>query len=221
MTLRILFATIIIIGSLFSQAQNVGIDAANPTEKLEVGGIIYTNEGGIKFPDETVQTTAAFMDPPETYPIERGVGFIEWKNTDLDGILDTVGLHKVSLVYNISFNMHRTIDDLEFGEFNLIKQTDRGSPGVFKFLMTQVNIPTVTIHMTRLNSEDEYEVYYKIKLTNVQIITHTPSHQPALDGFFQHTDVIGLAFQTMTLTDLTSGKCYCYNFVTNLSCSCP
>ena len=40
-------------------AQNVGIGTNNPTEKLEVNGIIFTSQGGIKFPDGTIQTTAA------------------------------------------------------------------------------------------------------------------------------------------------------------------
>lgn len=39
---------------------NVGVGTAPPTEKLEVSGIIYTNVGGIRFPDETIQETAAF-----------------------------------------------------------------------------------------------------------------------------------------------------------------
>ncbi len=41
---------------LFSQ--NVGIGTTNPSEKLEVNGIIFTSQGGVKFPDGSVQTTA-------------------------------------------------------------------------------------------------------------------------------------------------------------------
>ncbi|MEL6987577.1 MAG: hypothetical protein AAGK97_07070 [Bacteroidota bacterium] len=40
-------------------AQHIGINQNQPTEPLEVGGIIFTNQGGIKFPDSTIQTTAA------------------------------------------------------------------------------------------------------------------------------------------------------------------
>src|SRR5690606_7816052 len=38
--------------------QNVGIGTDEPSEKLEVNGIIFTSPGGIKFPDGTIQTTA-------------------------------------------------------------------------------------------------------------------------------------------------------------------
>jgi len=38
---------------------DVGIGTPTPTEKLEAAGIIYSNSGGFKFPDGTIQTTAA------------------------------------------------------------------------------------------------------------------------------------------------------------------
>ncbi len=39
--------------------ENVGIDVSNPLEMLEVNGVIYSRDGGFRFPDGTVQTTAA------------------------------------------------------------------------------------------------------------------------------------------------------------------
>jgi hypothetical protein len=38
---------------------NVGVGEPNPAEKLEVSGIVYSDTGGFKFPDGTIQTTAA------------------------------------------------------------------------------------------------------------------------------------------------------------------
>jgi hypothetical protein len=38
---------------------NVGIGQNNPGEKLHVNGIVYSSSGGLKFPDSTIQTTAA------------------------------------------------------------------------------------------------------------------------------------------------------------------
>ena len=38
---------------------NVGIGTTNPSEKLSVAGTIETTTGGVKFPDGTIQTTAA------------------------------------------------------------------------------------------------------------------------------------------------------------------
>jgi hypothetical protein len=38
---------------------NVGIGTASPTQKLEVAGTVYSTSGGFKFPDGTVQASAA------------------------------------------------------------------------------------------------------------------------------------------------------------------
>jgi len=46
---------------------NVGIGVQNPTEKLSVDGVIESKSGGIKFPDGTVQTTAASGGSSGTY----------------------------------------------------------------------------------------------------------------------------------------------------------
>ncbi|MBO2007725.1 hypothetical protein [Hymenobacter negativus] len=47
--------------SLYPQAlsSNVGIGTSSPGQKLEVAGQVYSSTGGFRFPDNTVQTTAA------------------------------------------------------------------------------------------------------------------------------------------------------------------
>jgi trimeric autotransporter adhesin len=48
-----------VLGGTGAAAVNVGIGTATPAYPLDVAGIIRTSSGGIKFPDGTVQTTAA------------------------------------------------------------------------------------------------------------------------------------------------------------------
>lgn len=53
-----LMASVLLLFCLPMFGQNVGIGTDVPTEPLEVNGIIFTSQGGVKFPDGTVQTTA-------------------------------------------------------------------------------------------------------------------------------------------------------------------
>ena len=56
---------------------NVGIGTTIPSQKLEVAGQIYSSTGGIRFPDNTVQTTAATL--------ATGTSFIQNRNTPQSG----------------------------------------------------------------------------------------------------------------------------------------
>ncbi len=57
---------------------NVGIGTASPTEPLEVAGIIYSDSGGFKFPDGSIQTTAVTGGVADTAKFA-------WNADSLDG----------------------------------------------------------------------------------------------------------------------------------------
>jgi type VI secretion system secreted protein Hcp len=56
--MKTLLTTLFSIATFIVFGQNVGIGTTQPTEKLEVNGIIFSKTGGVKFPDGSVQTTA-------------------------------------------------------------------------------------------------------------------------------------------------------------------
>lgn len=56
---------------------NIGIGKDNPTEKLDVNGIIRSFTGGFKFPDGTIQTTAV-SEPEEVYFSVKRDGKYNW-----------------------------------------------------------------------------------------------------------------------------------------------
>jgi len=215
--------TIVASCTLFSgqlNGQNVGIGTPSPSEKLEVAGKIFSNEGGIVFPDNSLQTTAAFNTMPESVAMPRGIGFIGFSEGDLLGPIDTLGLIKVSLIYSSELEITNGGGQPQFGELFVTKLNDKNSQRLLKYVGTQAEIGTVKIYLTR-ESGSGLEVYYETKLTNVRVATLAPSMLPGKDGGFAHTDRIGLKFETITFIDLDTGFCYCWDLPIQENCPCP
>ncbi|UCE07404.1 MAG: hypothetical protein JSW07_05065, partial [bacterium] len=57
------------VGMFIKDGGNVGIGTFNPNEKLEVAGIVHSTEGGFKFPDGSIQSTAAGSASTQYYTI--------------------------------------------------------------------------------------------------------------------------------------------------------
>ncbi|UCC45118.1 MAG: hypothetical protein JSU65_04165, partial [Candidatus Zixiibacteriota bacterium] len=62
---------------LISASGGVGIGTNDPTTQLDVNGTIKSRSGGFEFPDATIQTTAAIIEPVVTAPIGSVVAWIK------------------------------------------------------------------------------------------------------------------------------------------------
>ncbi len=69
---------------------NVGVGKNNPTEKLDVAGVVRSSTGGFKFPDGTVQSTAATSSGP-AWSLAGNSGTNETDN--FVGTTDNIGLN--------------------------------------------------------------------------------------------------------------------------------
>lgn len=220
--MRIIYLMLFFLTSWTLSAQNAGIGTATPTEKLEVAGTIYTNQGGIKFPDETVQTTAAFNAPPPTASLKRGGGFAKFLNAQHDGSLDTLGKTKMSLLYHIEYPMVRPpTGPVQAGPVRIIKQTDKGTPGFYNSLIAATDIDNIELYLTRINAAGNPEIYMTIFLTNSIVASVSTELAKEYYGYYSNVDVIELHPQKMAIKDLDTGNCYCYSLVTLMACTCP
>jgi hypothetical protein len=90
---------------LVKASGGVGIGTDSPTEQLEVNGVIYSSSGGIRFPDNTVQTTAAAGGAPNGWVDNGSVVSLE---DDLDSV--GIGTTTPDAILTVAGNTHVTGD---------------------------------------------------------------------------------------------------------------
>lgn len=136
-------------------SQNVGIGTNNPTEKLQVNGMIYTSQGGIKFPDNSVQTTAAFNNSGTNLFVGDIIMTINGPGQDFKGIINQFGIMDGINLLNQEDLLERSIistqgginlGKMELKEYSIIKPIDNTSAGFFKAMASGTLIPEVIIY---------------------------------------------------------------------------
>ena len=143
--LRALFSlTVLLTSSLFSVCQNVGIGVENPTEKLQVGGIVHSVADGFRFPDGTIQTTASSnfepqeagdnrwfavlkcIDPPISGSfnfdtIQNGIKIISYQwgmtSSDAGGGSSNIAINKLIVMKNIDASTNPLLQRALIGSF--------------------------------------------------------------------------------------------------------
>ena len=140
---------------LILNAQNVGIGTPNPTEKLQVNGMIYTSQGGIKFPDNSVQTTAAFNNSGTNQFAGDIIMTINGPGQDFKGIINQYGIIDGINLLNQQVLLERPIITTQGGislgkmdvkEYTIRKPIDNTSSGFFKAMASGTKISEVIIY---------------------------------------------------------------------------
>lgn len=149
-----------LVGSL--SAQNVGIGTNSPSEKLQVNGIIYSSQGGIRFPDNTIQTTAAYGNNggafSETGPL---VLTIENSGLNFNGNFNANGFSKAMELESFSYQVKK---DISFGsgglpnvgkaelmELRFVKPVDQTSTSFFDALNRSVTLGKISVYVLKPN----------------------------------------------------------------------
>jgi type VI protein secretion system component Hcp len=131
-------------------AQYVGVVINNPTEKFQVNGVMHTTQGGVRFPDGTLQATAALYanttgEIPE-YAVQIYFSYDNGSSSPPPDYADWVK------VYMVDYNHYRDPGNPKqpsLENLTIIKTIDQFSTDLYRKNFSRVNLKDSEIHFTR------------------------------------------------------------------------
>ena len=209
----------------YIKSQNIGIGVPIPEEKLDVNGVIFTREGGVRFPDFTLQTTAAYNSAITDGADLRLLPFIEFDS--IPGVMDTLNITEaIPLLYSSNPHVreisHTGSGSLVPGDMTIIKNTDGSTPLISSKFFTGAVIPSVYIYYVAVDPGGTVYIYMIIQLQTVAITYHETVTEYAGQGHYIHYEKIGMTFEKIAYTNHLSGECHCFNIttMTPINCGC-
>lgn len=207
-TQSLLVALILLAASDLAAQGNIGIGADEPTEKLEVTGIIYTTEGGIRFPDFTLQETAAFMSGG---PGDAGMPYdpvYMTIKTSNPAITDTIRVLDISAggVKNPGTGNTQLLT------YQFIKEMDATTHALFQKCVTVSTLTEARFHF--LTTTGQLHKTIELRDALVSEINHLNIHRK--NDEFAHLEQVSLIATMLEIRHVFpdgSTACYCWNFI--------
>lgn len=206
---------LIVFISIEANTQNVGIGTNSPSEKLEVNGIVYTNFGGIKFPDNTIQQTAAFASLVKDASDDRLFIVMELviNGSEIKGPYSDNDYSEDFKVIDWNMSFERPFElngPVQNAPLTIIKDIDEGSPEIMMGLFNNNNCEVI-LHLLNLNGTALEEIY-RITLTQTKIFkTENILVYKGNDNYAQLETVSFHATQ-VALKHIPSGNQFNFNF---------
>ena len=208
---------------IFCHAQgNVGIGTTTPpSEKLEVAGVIYTSQGGIRFPDQTLQETAAMNYDPPAAAMPNGPVFMQ---LSVLAPTDTIWLLDISTggadrdVMPGGGGGGYSVSNISPVRYRVLKQVDATSVNFLELVTDNTFFPWVRFSFTNA----EGDVYLEVELRDA-IVTKDYHRNTFLgNGQFAHLEDLEFYYKAIEIKQIVPGPdpCYCWSFETNNTCIC-
>lgn len=200
--------------NIFYNKGNVGIGTNYPEQLLSANGIIESMTDGFKFPDGTVQTTAASSEPggtsdsivfggPHTAAEQRGfIGMY------IDGIPGSwewgLDCENCSVVYDLEWSIHWTGTMINYmgskvhNFLTVYKNIDQASVSLVQKTADLAIIPEVQFRFYRFNPAiSNYEIYYTITLETAAIAGFQHDVHHTGYGNMAHMDKLSFIYETI------------------------
>ncbi len=185
--------------------QNVGIGTENPSEKLQVAGLVFSSDGGFKFPDGSVQTRAITSFEASDATEARWIAVLDMPNTSgsfsYGAHVDDIRIiaFEWDVFYNIS-EITQLPGNCHFGLVNLTAEIDRSSPKFFEHWLTGHNLDPVVLYFLRWDENLlSYVDYYRLTLRNCRVAKLSQRIEYVGPEHFAHLDLISLTYSDVTV----------------------
>ncbi len=193
----------------------VGIGTSSPTSALTSGGMVESLAGGVKFPDGTVQETAASSygaEPKDAAEPRWVIGL------DIDGIpgsWNQEGCEDCMRVFNCKWWLYQPYDTVtgqsttrrRHHVVTIMKDIDKASPRLMEKLITGQYIAHLVLNFYKIPPEQpngdpvqNLQPYYTITLEDVFVVAFTHEMVTQGNDKYAHMDKVSFTYDRIRFT---------------------
>lgn len=179
---------------------------------VEVDAIIHSKSGGFKFPDNTLQLTAASNLIGEEVSDHRGLVTAFYSN--LTNVSPNLGFK----VLDLSFNAVHPIGFSNVSQLEIIHNMEFDWPDFYSWFILSIGGHDITV--TYLDENNT--VYMTHIFTGCLIKSIEPIIIPFTTNEFGHMVKMSHQFNKLAVIDEINDNCICWNFAANegINCGC-
>jgi hypothetical protein len=200
---------------------NLGVGVDNPSEKLDVNGLVYTRQG-IKFPDQSVQNTAANTTYPFENSFPRKQPFIIITTGNSPVIIDTlevveIGGGGVESVVSIQSGI-KQVSPPRIIQFSLKINFENATQTLLQRLSIGTSpISKFTIYYPDINSSNYQKA---IELRDAYITSINFSSNFVGNNQYANLLVLSVTAEQVEIRSINTSSCFCWDFINSAACTC-
>lgn len=183
------------------QAQNIGIGIDNPTEKLQVNGIVHSVLDGFRFPDGTLQSTASKDFAPEEAGDERWIIILKIADPLILGSFNYDTLQNVIKIIDYQWGVTYLppppgggAGELTINRIRLIKNIDLSTIQLLIKILNGTNMAEMRLYFYR-PVESGMQLYYVFIMNGITLTGFDQQMIYTGGESYSHLDIIELQFE--------------------------